>query len=129
MTSGATAIRWLFLIIAFLLFVWFVTGKYNESKKEEKSTTTTSPPATRASAPAQGKILYRFSDDGCVTVEVQKGKFDFYPKGGRVRITPPPPGKPWISTPGTADERGEVPAGSFAMCKEDQSAWGIEVWN
>lgn len=55
MTSGATAIRWLFLIIAFLLFVWFVTGKYNESKKEEKSTTTTSPPATKASAPVQGK--------------------------------------------------------------------------
>ncbi len=121
---------WRVLLMLFILVMIFNCAKCSffwDSLKEEAGG---NPTSTNRS-----KRVYKFpAPMGCVTVKAKKlGSIDFYPKGGEVKITPPPKAKPfvepWLSKPGTSNDRGSLPLGDYEICGTDKDAWGIEVWN
>jgi len=90
------------------------------------------PAAVVTSKIGKERVLYRFTDfaDGCARVELRSDA-SFYPKGGKVRITPPAPGKPWDDEPGVASsvDGADQRPGWYVICRVDPGAWGVEIWN
>ncbi len=74
--------------------------------------------------------LYRFPPDGCVVVKVYAAPLFFYPKGGEIIITPPPPSKAWRDKPDVKTQPpSDLKTGEYKICAADRDAWGIEVRN
>ena len=73
------------------------------------------------------KTLYQFADTNWDRSVLVSSNADFYPKGGKVKVTTPSK-KFYISTPGTSELRQKENAGKFFFEPSDLAAWGIEVW-
>ena len=104
---------------------WFI---HRETKKEDDKSTT---PTTQIIRVGREKRLYLFSDfpDGIIRAKIELGEVDFYPKGGKVKITPPLPATPWEDEPGTTMPRVERPPGWYTITKVNPNATGVEIWN
>jgi len=84
-------------------------------------------PTPRVVKIGQSKVLYRFGTDGCVTVTL-RGNWSDYPKGGKISFTDLSTGTVVLyDEPGTATS-SSLPPGDYRICKEDPSAWGVEIW-
>ncbi len=127
---GPAVISGVFLLIALILSV----REYRAQRATPDPTPIPTPAPHYQPAPAvptQARRLYLFADypNGVITVDVHIGEVDFYPKGGEVLITPPPPLKPWKDKPGTINPRRKFIPGKYNIQKSDPDAIGIEVWN
>lgn len=73
------------------------------------------------------KTLYQFSDQNWDRSVLVSSNAEFYPKGGKVKVTTSS-GRLYISTPGTSELRQKENPGKFFFEPHDSLAWGVEVW-
>ena len=74
------------------------------------------------------KTLYRFADypNGKIT-RFLNCNAEWYPKGGKIKYKTSS-GKILTDEPGSAHYNDLEPAGNFIFWADDQSAWGVEIW-
>jgi len=114
-----------------VIFSLAISAKWGVKKIADTTTTNNSSQSSVVVIGKQ-KTLYRFDNTGCaVNIEIHDGEASWYPKGGKVIITPPLPAQPWEDAPGilTKEEGVPHPPGKYGVCKKNSDAWGIEVWN
>jgi len=73
------------------------------------------------------KTLYQFTDTNWDRNVLVSSDAEFYPKGGKVKVTTSS-GRIYVSTPGTSELRQKENPGRFFFEPSDSLAWGIEVW-
>lgn len=100
----------------------------NKNKTENAGNGGNNSPTATTVKVGKTKTLYRFSDypGGKVTVYLSS-EADWYPKGGKIKYKTST-GKIGTDEPGTTGVNDPEPAGNFTFWANEDSAWGVEIW-
>lgn len=108
-------------------------GSYRRAT-DNKCVVGTPPPAGRPASTQHpairiGKVrtTYRFDQTGCVSVFL-RGDWSSYPQGGGIVFTSLTTGQEVLHDRPGRQVNSSLAAGDYRICKEDPSAWGVEIW-